>query len=426
MSHFQTFTFYLLANKYFWLFNIYSVYKSYLCANERLFCSVKTNNINNYMQANIFIAGSGGIGQAVGLILSESAVFQGSIFFGDISQDNLNSALTFVQEGCTREVHVHGVNMPLNGSNENLDSVLSRCDIILDCLPGSQAPRLAGLAKKHHCHYANLTEYVQETKEVIQISQDADTAFVLQTGLAPGFINILAHKLYEDFQADFGVDIVNCMHMKVGAISKNAPSPHYYAFTWSPIGVATEYLKEAEIVRNHKKVKVPALSGLERIIIDGDEYEDNFTSGGAADFPDAFSSKIKDLDYKTIRYPGHYQWIKNTLTTITNNEDRIKALENIMLENIPSVEDDIVVVYSSVEGKDSSGRLRRKEKSYKIFPSFVGKKRLRAIQTTTAAPMCEVANMLLSNQWKGTILQSQLSTKDFLNGPFVTAIYGKY
>jgi saccharopine dehydrogenase-like NADP-dependent oxidoreductase len=171
---------------------------------------------------------------------------------------------------------------------------------------------------------------------------------------------------------------------------------------------------------------VPALSGLERIIIDGDEYEDNFTSGGAADFPDAFAGKVKDLDYKTLRYPGHYQWVKNTMSTIINAENRIKALEDIMLENIPSVEDDVVVVYASVEGKDSHGRLRRKEKSYKIKPGFVGNKRLRAIQTTTAAPLCEIAYMLLKNNWKGTILQSQVSTSEFLNGPFVSAIYGKY
>ncbi|MBK9734188.1 MAG: saccharopine dehydrogenase NADP-binding domain-containing protein [Saprospiraceae bacterium] len=378
------------------------------------------------MSANIFIAGSGGIGQAAGLILSEFNIFKTTIYFGDISQTAIDAALKFVTEGCTHHPTIHGILMPTEASNEILDNILKKCDIIMDCLPGSQAPRMAGLAKKHHCHYANLTEYVQETIDVIAIANDADTAFVLQTGLAPGFINILAHKLYEEFQTDFGVDIVNSMHMKVGAISKNAPSPHYYAFTWSPIGVATEYLKDAEIVRNFKKIKIPALSGLERIIIDGDEYEDNFTSGGAADFPDAFIGKVKDLDYKTLRYPGHYQWVKNTMSTIMNSENRIKSLENILLENIPSVEDDIVVVYASVEGKDSTGRLRRKEKSYKIFPSFVGKKRLRAIQTTTAAPLCEVANMLLNNTWKGPILQSQLSTTDFLKGPFVTAIYGKY
>jgi len=378
------------------------------------------------MIKNIFIAGSGGIGQAVGLILSELQILKTKIYFGDIHQNALDNAIAFVTDGCTHDAQVEGVMMPLESSSDVLDKILTKCDIILDCLPGTQAPRMAKLAKHHGCHYANLTEYVQETQEVIEVSKDANTGFVLQTGLAPGFINILAHRLYEEFQSDYGNDLVNSMHMKVGAISKNAPSPHYYAFTWSPIGVATEYLKDAEIVRNHKKIHVPALSGLERIIIDGDEYEDNFTSGGAADFPDAFAGKIKNLDYKTLRYPGHYRWVKNTMSTITNSEDRIKALENIMLDNIPSVEDDMVVIYASVEGKDKFGRLRRKEKSYKIFPSRIGNKKLRAIQTTTAAPLCEVANMLLNNNWKGTILQSQLSTLDFLKGPFVTAIYGKY
>ena len=378
------------------------------------------------MQAKIFIAGSGGIGQAAGLILAESKEMDVTLYFGDISQQAIDSARDFIREGTTKNINTHGILMPESGSNAELDDAQQSCDIILDCLPGSQAPRLASLAKKFACHYANLTEYVQETKDVIEIASDASTAFILQTGLAPGFINVLACRLYEEFATEYGNEIVDSMTMKVGAISKNAPSPHYYAFTWSPIGVATEYLKDAEIVRNFKKMMVPALSGRETIIIDGDAYEDNFTSGGAANLPDAFAGRVKNLDYKTIRYPGHYQWVQNTLSTIQNVENKIKSLENIMLENIPSVEDDVVVVYASVQGKDRNGRLRRKERSYKIFPSVVGHKKLRAIQTTTAAPLCEIARMLLTHQWKGVILQSDVPTLDFLNGPFVSQIYGMY
>jgi saccharopine dehydrogenase-like NADP-dependent oxidoreductase len=378
------------------------------------------------MHAKIFIAGSGGIGQAAGLILAESDAMEVTLYFGDISSSAIQSARDFILEGTTKETETFPVLMPETGSNESLEKALQECDIILDCMPGSQAPRMAALAKKHHCHYANLTEYVQETKDVIEIASDAQTAFILQTGLAPGFINVLACRLYEEFATEFGNEIVDSMTMKVGAISKNAPSPHYYAFTWSPIGVATEYLKDAEIVRNFKKMMVPALSGRETIIIDGDAYEDNFTSGGAANLPDAFAGKVKNLDYKTIRYPGHYQWVQNTLSTIQNVENKIKSLENIMLENIPSVEDDVVVVYASVQGKDRNGRLRRKERSYKIFPSVIGHKKLRAIQTTTAAPLCEIARMLLTHQWKGVILQSDVPTLDFLNGPFVSQIYGMY
>jgi hypothetical protein len=37
---------------------------------------------------------------------------------------------------------------------------------ILDCLPGSQAPRIAEFAKDYELHYANLTEYVAETEKI--------------------------------------------------------------------------------------------------------------------------------------------------------------------------------------------------------------------------------------------------------------------
>jgi saccharopine dehydrogenase-like NADP-dependent oxidoreductase len=60
---------------------------------------------------------------------------------------------------------------------------------ILDCLPGSQAPRIAEFAKDYELHYANLTEYVAETEKIKTLAKDATTGFILQTGLAPGYID---------------------------------------------------------------------------------------------------------------------------------------------------------------------------------------------------------------------------------------------
>lgn len=378
------------------------------------------------MVANIFIAGSGGIGKAVGLIMATAEDMDCNIYFGDISQETLDAAHDFVEHGAGRPVIVHTVLMPKEGSNEAMNNALQQCEVILDCLPGKLAPKMARLAKEYKCHYANLTEYVAETNEIMEIGKDADTAFVLQTGLAPGFINILACKLYDEFKTDFGSDKLDTMTMKVGAISKHASAPYYYAFTWSPIGVATEYLKDAVVVRNYETIKVPALSELNEIVIDGNIYVDNFTSGGAADLPQAFAGKIKNLDYKTIRYPGHYKWVQKQLETIPDDDQRIATLEKIMVDQIPRVEDDTVVIYSSVTGRDTSGILRQKEYAYEIHPSYVGNQKLRAIQTTTAAPLCEIARMMLTKGWKGVKLQSQIDPQEFLNGPFVKSIYGTY
>jgi len=371
----------------------------------------------------ILIAGAGGIGQAVGLILQATDYLPCELFIADRYLSAAQSAESYIKEGCTDAI-VTGVVMPENGTTEAFASILAQVDLIMDCLPGSQAPRLAKFARDYNCHYINLTEYVAETEEVVAIADGAETGFALQTGLAPGYINVLGHHLYKTFCAIHEVDTIDTLEMKVGALSKHARSPYFYAYTWSPIGVATEYVKDSLVVQDYVTSKIPSLSQTETLLIDGIEYEDDFTSGGAADLPSALQGKVKNLSYKTIRYPGHFNWARQIISGTPDSLDKVDYLHNTMMDNIPSVEDDIVIVFASAKGKDSQGRLRAVEKSLKIYPTTVGTKTLRAIQTTTAVPMCECARLLLQGGMKGPIYQSQLDTDSFLNGPFVKSIYG--
>lgn len=396
-----------------------------------VFCKeylIQSKSHNNYtqMKSNILIAGSGGIGQAAGLILAHESSFDCNIFFGDRYESSAISAVNFVHEGINQTNISEAFVMPETGVSDQFVEILEKSDIILDCLPGSQAPRLAELARQYNLHYANLTEYVAETDQVTKIAKGADTGFILQTGLAPGFINVLAMKLFNSFCEEFAVEKVDKVEMRVGAISDHARSPHFYAFTWSPIGVATEYVKEALVVRNYEKISVPSLSETETIIIDGFHYEDDFTSGGAADLPEALAGLTKELAYKTLRHPGHYNWVKQILDSVPPGQDKITYLEKTMLSEIPSVEDDNVIIFANVIGKDSKGILRSKEKSYSIKPAMLGNKKLRAIQTTTASALCEAARMLLTGKYKGPVFQSQIEPDDFLNGIFVKQFYGGY
>jgi len=198
---------------------------------------------------------------------------------------------------------------------------------------------------------------------------------VLQTGLAPGFINVLGHQLFERFTKQFGVEKAERLEMKVGALTRHAQAPHFYGFTWSPVGVATEYLKDCMAVRNHEKLMLPPLSEKNTLIIDGITYEDNLTSGGAADLPEAFAEKIKDLDYKTLRYPGHYDWVRQILSEEPVGKNAIEYLQEVMQNRIPSVEDDVVIAYAAIEGKDQQGVLRGIQASYRIEPTYVGTKK---------------------------------------------------
>jgi saccharopine dehydrogenase-like NADP-dependent oxidoreductase len=374
------------------------------------------------MTKKIFIAGSGGIGEAAALLLREWSVAETDIFLGDISEGNLQKAKNFVAENSAKTSKIETVLMS-GEINDAMKSAFEKCDVLLDCSPGSQAPRMARFARDFKMHYANLTEYVAETEEIIALAKDAETGFVLQTGLAPGFINVLAMSLYQKFVEKYENEKVEKIGMKVGALTAHAHEPHFYGFTWSPIGVATEYVKNSVVIRNYKITKKPALSSRETIVIGGRTYEADLTSGGAADLPEFFAGKAKALDYKTLRYVGHYDWVESVVKKLVKDENLANNLEKVMLEAVPSVEDDFVLAQASVDGFDKNGRRRMLEKAYFAEPLEINDKRLRAIQTTTAAPLCESAMMLLSNKYKGVVLQSQLNPKEFLKGKFVSRIY---
>ncbi len=384
------------------------------------------------MTKKIFIAGSGGIGEAAALLLREWSEAETEIFLGDVSQENLNKAKDFVLQNSDKTSTVETVLMARNGANEVMKEAFEQADIILDCSPGLQAPRMAQFAKDYKLHYANLTEYVAETDEIINLAKDSETGFILQTGLAPGFINVLAMSLYQKFVARFENEQVEKIGMKVGALTAHAHQPHFYGFTWSPIGVATEYVKPSRVIRGYEIRQIPALSGRETIIIGGRTFEADLTSGGAADLPDFFRGKAHSLDYKTLRHIGHYAWVESVIEQIAAEENILNKYDHEelpskilaeFLREVPAVEDDFVLAHASVDGFDKQGTRRILEKAFFVEPREINGHFLRAIQTTTAASLCESAMMLLSGDYKGVILQSQISPQKFLQGNFVARIY---
>lgn len=375
------------------------------------------------MADRIFIAGTGGIGRAAAVLLREWSETEVELYLGDVSQEQLEEAHAFVTSGSERRSGIDLVLMPIGETTDEMRSAFDECDVLLDCAPGGEAPRLAGFAKDHGMHYANLTEYVAETDEIIRLAEGAETGFILQTGLAPGFINVLSVSLYNRFVEEFGNTNVEKIAMKVGALTAHAHAPHFYGFTWSPIGVATEYVKNSRVVRDHRITELPALSEREQIVIGGRRFEADLTSGGAADLPEHFASRARTLDYKTLRHVGHFDWASGVIHEFANDEDLPRKVLERFLREIPAVEDDFVLAHASVEGFDSEGVRRLLEKAFFVNPLEINGHRLRAIQTTTAAPLCEAATMLLSGKHKGVVLQSAIDPGEFLSGRFVSRIF---
>ncbi len=80
-----------------------------------------------------------------------------------------------------------------------------------------------------------MTEDVQTTNAVLEIAQNAKTAFVPQCGLAPGFISIIANHLMKNFPR------LDTVKMRVGALPINISNALQYSLTWSTDGVINDF-----------------------------------------------------------------------------------------------------------------------------------------------------------------------------------------
>lgn len=376
----------------------------------------------------IVIAGAGGMGQATGLLLRELGDFEVDLYLGDADADKARKASDWICHDSTRTGNVEPFHLPAGGTSPEFDRVLEDADLLLDCLPGEEATRMARLARENRLHYANLTEYVRATDEIAEIASGSEQGFLLQTGLAPGYINVLGAGLFQRFCREHGVDKVDVLEMRVGALTRTTRPPHHYGFTWNPKGVATEYVEPAVVIRDFRKTTRPSLTGRRIILIDGTLYEEALTSGGAADLPGRFEGQVRHLDYKTFRYPGHYEWVQGLIDEMRSagvpREELADRLLQRMREVVPFVDDDLVVLYAAAEGRDHRGILHRLESSRVIRPRKVGGHRLKAIQTTTSAGLAESARLLLRDRPRGVYLQSQINPERFMDGPFVSTIYG--
>jgi saccharopine dehydrogenase-like NADP-dependent oxidoreductase len=162
---------------------------------------------------------------------------------------------------------------------------------------------------------------------------------------------------------------------------------------------------------------MPALSDLEPLVLDGIEYEAFHTSGGIGSLVDTYLGRIKNLDYKTIRYPGHCHKMTFLLQDLKlkNNPNLAKQ---ILTNAIPYTRQDKVVIYVSVEGK-KDGQLCEVNYTKVLYPLEISGYQYTAIQVATASSIYVIVDMVVhEKKISGLIRQEQISLDDFLANRF--------
>lgn len=123
-------------------------------------------------------------------------------------------------------------------------------------------------------------------------------------GLAPGFTSIAANELMQHF------DELEVVKMRVGALPVNPSNVLKYSLTWSTDGLINEYGNTCYGIDEGELIALQPLEGYETITLDGVLYEAFNTSGGLGTLAESYDGRIRCMNYKTMRYPGHCGQIK--------------------------------------------------------------------------------------------------------------------
>jgi saccharopine dehydrogenase-like NADP-dependent oxidoreductase len=271
---------------------------------------------------------------------------------------------------------------------------------------------VAEVARSEGLHYFDLTEDVAVTAAVRSIAEGAATAFVPQSGLAPGFISIAANELIQHF------DELRSVKLRVGALPQHPNNVLKYSLTWSTDGVINEYGNLCNAIVDGKDVDVLPLEGLESIEIDGKLYEAFNTSGGLGSLAESYGDRVKTMNYKTIRYPGHCEQMRLLMNGLKLNHDR-DTLKRILENAVPQTLQDVVIIYAAVTGLQD-GEFREENYVNKVYPQVVAGRLWSAIQVTTAAGVCAVIDIVLSHpdNYGGFVAQEQFRLEDVLENRF--------
>lgn len=340
---------------------------------------------NQQSDTIIGIAGGGRVGKAIYHLLIDGNVCQ-DVYVADIKP----------RPDDIKEEHYVQTS---NGFNEFVQGKT----LIINALPYTENIKLFRTCYNFKIPYFDLSEDDQLDKMLKEQENHLELPFVMpHCGLAPGISTVIAKELSTEDTKDIKI--------RVGALSANATNKLRYHTSWSGEGLVNEYIGDCHVIHKGKLCTEQALTGYERITIDGTEYEAFNTSGGIGTLPLTLSSgadsiEATNVNYKTLRRVGHHDYADFLFNDLELSKDMLK---DIFKNHVPKTTKDCVILYIQADEREY----------YKEFtPETIQGRKYTAIELTTAIGLISMVELYLKGKlWsEGYYRQEWVDWSDVMN-----------
>ena len=229
------------------------------------------------------------------------------------------------------------------------------------------------------------------------LAKEKKVTVVMDCGVAPGMPNYIVGYHNEKMK----IDEVEYM---VGGLPKVRTLPFEYKAPFSPCDVIEEYTRPARYIQNGNLVVKPALSDPEYVHFESIGTLESFNTDGLRSL--IYTMKqIPFMKEKTLRYPGHIQFIRslkdagffNKEPLVTNGtriipfEFTSKVLFNAW--KLGTEEQEFTVMRIILKGKENGVN---KEIVYNLYDEFDTTENISSMARTTGFTATGTAEMILN------------------------------
>jgi lysine 6-dehydrogenase len=284
---------------------------------------------------------------------------------------------------------------------ELLGPALSGVKVAISALPyrfNLQAARAALEAGVSFIDMGGNTDLVLEELKLSDVARRRGLCLIPDCGLAPGLVNVLVADAVNELE---GVDKVE---IRVGGIPERPVPPWNYRLVFSFYGLINEYTGKAAVLRDYRLAEEPVLEGLEEMEFPEPvgKCEAAFTSGGSSTLPWTYAGRIRELDYKTIRYPGHYHLLqglaalglfsREPVTVEGQQVIPLEVLRELFMRHLgPSADPDLIVLRVTSRGQKGG---RQVKLVHQLIDRMDGQTGFSAMERCTAFPTSIIAQMI--------------------------------
>ena len=333
----------------------------------------------------VVVLGAGMVGSAIAIDMAKNH----RVTLTDFDEN----ALKKVKNKCEdlNIVQLDVTNKPL------LQSTLKPFDLVICAVPGFLG-------------YETLKSIIEARKNVVDISFFSENALdlddlakkygvtaIVDCGVAPGMDNIILGYYNEKLKlTDF-----ECL---VGGLPKVKKWPFYYKAPFSPIDVIEEYTRPARYVENFKLITKEALTDCEYLNFDNIGTLESFNTDGLRSIIHTMSH-IPNMKEKTLRYPGHVEFIKGLQESgfFSEEEMEFKGTKMSPLDitckilfkewELKENDEEFTVMRITLKGENKHGKME--EVVYELYDEYCSKTKTSSMSRTTGYTATAAANLIL-------------------------------